>query len=359
MTMFGYSISYAQAGDKSGPLDQIQYALLPAFYDGVLDSCADGFRFIDGHEGGYYISETQEYFRSYNYMKVRSAAVVAPELRDKYALCAEAGHAVAVDYCYNGWWDTAIASFPLEYRQKWFEHNIYHALLSSDSYVWLYSELGSRAEESYDDPMNWWTNPPKYIPEGFEEAIVAAKQKLAIGEALGYDMVKNGDGYWDGTVQAELAAAPSITISSPKWNDTLEPGSSADIAVATPVTGISKIELYCNSVKTAEKSTSPFTFQIQKPEMDDYTLVARAYTSDNKHVTSNPVTFTVGEKGAAVVSNRKLTEPIAMLASPAATGRVNTLGQCIGGNSPAAAKGVYISVSTRKVIPRFEKVRSQ
>ena len=50
-------------------------------------------------------------------------------------------------------------------RLRWFEHNVYYALTTSDEYVWCYSER-----------MNWWQN---QIPDGAEAAIRSARKKIA------------------------------------------------------------------------------------------------------------------------------------------------------------------------------------
>jgi len=60
-----------------------------------------------------------------------------------------------------------------EERIKWFEHNAYYALRTADEYAWLYTE-----------DMNWWTG--EKVPEGFREALLRAKQKVAAGQPLGF-----------------------------------------------------------------------------------------------------------------------------------------------------------------------------
>ena len=61
-----------------------------------------------------------------------------------------------------------------EEQAKWFEHNTYWALYTTDEYVWCYSER-----------MNWWKD---QTPPGLEEAIVSARQKIAEGKPLGFDI---------------------------------------------------------------------------------------------------------------------------------------------------------------------------
>ena len=60
-------------------------------------------------------------------------------------------------------------------RPQWFEHNVYHALFTTDKYVWCYSER-----------MNWWKN--EGVPPGSDEAIRSARKKIAAGESLGIEL---------------------------------------------------------------------------------------------------------------------------------------------------------------------------
>jgi hypothetical protein len=61
-----------------------------------------------------------------------------------------------------------------EERAQWFEHNTYWALYTTDEFVWCYSER-----------MNWWKN---QVPPGLEAAIVSARQKIADGKPLGFEI---------------------------------------------------------------------------------------------------------------------------------------------------------------------------
>ncbi|HQN01713.1 MAG TPA: hypothetical protein PLL36_11580, partial [Candidatus Hydrogenedentes bacterium] len=60
-------------------------------------------------------------------------------------------------------------------RPKWFEHNVYYALKTTDRYAWCYSER-----------MNWWKG--QDVPPGAEEAVRSARDKLSKGESLGFDL---------------------------------------------------------------------------------------------------------------------------------------------------------------------------
>jgi hypothetical protein len=59
-------------------------------------------------------------------------------------------------------------------RLRWFEHNVYYALVTSDEYVWCYSER-----------MHWWQDK---VPDGTEAAIRSARTKIAEGQPLGFDI---------------------------------------------------------------------------------------------------------------------------------------------------------------------------
>ena len=60
-----------------------------------------------------------------------------------------------------------------EERAKWFEHNTYWALYTTDEFVWCYSKR-----------MNWWK---VQTPPGIEAAIVSARTKIVQGKPLGFD----------------------------------------------------------------------------------------------------------------------------------------------------------------------------
>jgi len=62
-----------------------------------------------------------------------------------------------------------------EEQQKWFEHNTYWSLYTTDKYVWCYSEK-----------MNWWLD--RTVPKGCADAIASAKEKINTGKPLGFDM---------------------------------------------------------------------------------------------------------------------------------------------------------------------------
>jgi hypothetical protein len=120
----------------------------------------------------------QQYFRAYHAIRERARGLVPRELREKYERQVRAGQALYVDQTFalrqpNPEQYLTFRMTP-EDRVKWFEHNTYWALYTTDEYVWCYSER-----------MNWWKNE---TPPGLEPAIVSARQKLAEGKPLGFDI---------------------------------------------------------------------------------------------------------------------------------------------------------------------------
>jgi len=63
-----------------------------------------------------------------------------------------------------------------EERLRLVEHNVYHALRTTDEYVWFYSEH-----------MNWWKTPSN-IPAGLEDTIRRARAAHGSGQMPAYDM---------------------------------------------------------------------------------------------------------------------------------------------------------------------------
>ncbi len=154
----------------------MHYGLLPAFMDGMLDAIDPGTTMNDGNESSYYYQNAEQYRESANIMRNEGWKLMSPGNQAKYKEHVKAAQALYVDHLFDMRTRKNIsAHMTADERAKWFEHNVYYALATSDRYVWLYSEK-----------MNWWLN--RTIPPGLPEAIVSAKSKLAKGLPLGYEM---------------------------------------------------------------------------------------------------------------------------------------------------------------------------
>ena len=157
--------------------------LLPSFCIGMLEGAAPGTIFIDGNESAYYYESPNDYFRAYHLIRQRVQTLVPESLRKKYNAQVQAGMALYIDQTLGKRTEQTTGHFlTAEQQLKFFEHNVYYALTTSDEYVWCYSER-----------MNWWLPPEKtekdrILPPGVEEALVSARQKYEQGKPLGYDI---------------------------------------------------------------------------------------------------------------------------------------------------------------------------
>jgi len=154
------------------------WGLMPDFFVGMLEGASPKAQFIDGNENAYYYTSREQYFRAYHAIRRRALGLVPPELRDKYERQVRAGQSLYVDqnFALRQPKTEEYLSYRMtaEERAKWFEHNTYWALYTTDEYVWCYSER-----------MNWWKD---QIPPGLEAAILNARQKIAQGKPLGFDI---------------------------------------------------------------------------------------------------------------------------------------------------------------------------
>lgn len=152
------------------------YGLLPAFWEGILDAATPGTALIDGNEGAYYYTDNREYFQAYHTMSESARYLVSPELWPAYKAHVDVGQALYVDQYFGLRAEKVLGHYMTpEEQPRWFEHNVYWSLYTTDRYVWCYSER-----------MNWWTNTD--VPRGAEEAIRSARAKLDEGRPLGFDL---------------------------------------------------------------------------------------------------------------------------------------------------------------------------
>ena len=152
------------------------------FIVGMFEAIENPARVIDGNEDAYYYTSAQEYDRIRTTLQVDALVVIPPELRLKYRSHFEIGQAVASNYVsgdYRDLFKNGASAFTADLkddqRLKWMEHNVYHALRTSDEYAWFYSE-----------DKNYFTG--KGVPAGFPKAIMSAKQKIKAHQPLGFEV---------------------------------------------------------------------------------------------------------------------------------------------------------------------------
>ncbi len=180
ITLFGVSHIKAQAED-AGSLEKADWVLLAAFIDGMLDVINPQAQLIDGHEGSYYLTSAQGFddFREY---KRRARAYVSAENRAKYDRQVKIAHAVFADGLLNLLKSPRFLGYYFEndlQRRQMLEHNTYHALRSSDEYVWVYNEN-----------MDWWGSKGKgvQLPTGLEALLSRVAKAIDTQQPLGFSI---------------------------------------------------------------------------------------------------------------------------------------------------------------------------
>lgn len=185
LTLFSYSI-FPNITDELTPAKREQmiaqkelYSLYPAFLNGILDAMGSSITLVDGNEPSYYYEDALSFYRSYHFMRQTALGLVPPENISTYLLQTQAGQALYCNYIFGKVkWKNILSHFMTEEeRLKWWEHNIYWALKSSDEYVWLWNEK-----------INWWKK--EGMPPGMEEALISAREKVTKQQSLGFDMAE-------------------------------------------------------------------------------------------------------------------------------------------------------------------------
>lgn len=176
LSVLGHLLVPMKPEDRAAKLSRHHYGLLPAFLNGMLDGAGEGVAIIDGNEPAYYYTDSRQHLSVFHLITQRARLLIDSRLWPKYRAQVRVGQALYIDQ-YFGLRTRKVLGHhmtPAE-RPKWFEHNVYWALHTSDRYVWCYSER-----------MNWWRD--KGIPPGCEEAIRSARRKVAAGLPLGFDI---------------------------------------------------------------------------------------------------------------------------------------------------------------------------
>ncbi len=165
--------------DPAERLDKLSrhyYGLLPAFLCGMLDGAEGETTIIDGNEHAYYYTNSREHLRAYWRISQQAKYLVDPGLWETYRRRVRVGQALYIDQYYGMRKNKVLGHYMKpEEQSKWFEHNAYWALQTTDEYVWCYSER-----------MNWWAD--KDVPAGCEDALRSARAKYAKGAPLGHDI---------------------------------------------------------------------------------------------------------------------------------------------------------------------------
>ncbi len=245
------------------------YGLLPAFMTGMLEAAGPATIIVDGDEHSYYNNRDLHYFRNYHSIHQTGQALIPPELRGKYRRQVRAGHAVYADYLCGTMANHTEATYvtPGE-RALWVEHNAYWALKSSDRYVWFYSEH-----------MDWWNG--RNLPGYLEGALRSAKEKVAQGRPLGFDVDEIARKGQLGKARAEerpiqpktlqvprlRAATPDVDgdLTDEAWNEAVRLGPFVNYVAAR----VKELETVTEALMTYDDTALYVAFRCNEPKMEN------------------------------------------------------------------------------------------
>ncbi len=264
-----------------------------AFKDGMLDAAKEADLFVDGNEVAYYYQEAQMFTDIYNeFRQHRFPQYGAGDLQEKYRTQVQVGHGIYPTLMY-GWCSIKNhANFPDrakyptysdEENSAWWKHQLYHSLLTSDKYVWLWSEK-----------WNWWGDETEPLPSDMASILTDVKAKINNQQPLDYEMAKYGPNWFSLTPSSErwhTSTLPTVSITAPSNNSI----AASDITITTSVSAnISKVEFYINSMRVGVIDTPPYSLKVSGLKKGTYNLFARVFdTFVEGHTTSAPVIFTV------------------------------------------------------------------
>lgn len=176
-----WGFAYVQ---RHAPLDTVQrqsylqtfpYGLLPVFLAGVFDAIGPTGQVIDGNEDSYFYLSSGTFDSNRQDFKLTVPVEIDPTNQNKFQTQYSYGNAVFVDGIMNLWNSARFFGYFLssdDERLKLLEHNIYHALRTSDQFAWVYS-----------NNMDWWKG---QIPANVEDTVRRAKIKVDNSQPLGF-----------------------------------------------------------------------------------------------------------------------------------------------------------------------------
>ncbi len=156
---WAYSVPYYECKGDLERLPYVNYSLLPAFVDGMLEGAHPAAIIVDGHESSYTYRHREQFLEAYRAML--SGALVLTRFPRLFKRHMRAGFGIWLDPGGPKRWDGRNpANNPV--TPGLLRKIVYHALDVSDEYVWLYSQ----------GPRFW---PPKDLPEEYLVALKLAR----------------------------------------------------------------------------------------------------------------------------------------------------------------------------------------
>jgi hypothetical protein len=265
--------------------DTGRQVLYMPFMDGMLEASNLDNLFVDGNETGYWYHETSMFTDIYNEFRVnRFPKYGARDLQHKYKTQVQIGHGIYPNLYYDKF-DRWPFKHTEEEQDTWWKHQLYNALLTSDKYVWIWSEK-----------WDWWGNGGMALTPNFSSIIKEVKSKINNQQSLNYDLVNHSDNWKINLVKPtekwHKATSPTVTITSPANKSKAGSSITLDTRVSN---NASKVEFFINSMRVGVDSIAPYSLKVSGLARGSYTIFARAFDSKNEHTTSAPVIVNVGK----------------------------------------------------------------
>lgn len=127
LCLFAYTLPLSEVS-RGIALESSEYALLPAFFDGLLEALPEPAELIDGYEFSYPFKRREQF--ADGYLRIHRLAARLSELPKLYRARISAGFGLWLDYRRD----------PAFFQPSELESAVAEALRASDRYVWIYSE---------------------------------------------------------------------------------------------------------------------------------------------------------------------------------------------------------------------------
>jgi hypothetical protein len=213
MGLYQMAQSYWPAGTK---FENSRYALLKPFADGIISALRPEDKIIDAPEHFYWSTQTLEFSSLAKSTSDSGTALMNTMLQIQQRAQLNVGACLYFDFVwglkpnpYN--WDKGYST---DYKTKWLEHNVYHGLLSSDEYMWFYSEAAEL------DVFNG------KFPKEALTSIENARSRIQRDQPLGFSMsnVANGAPKIDAhnAPKAEWTSIGELRVASYSNNETVK-----------------------------------------------------------------------------------------------------------------------------------------
>jgi hypothetical protein len=170
MSAFGYD--YYEDVDPQTAMAEAGYGLWSSFFNGWVDGMVPTTSIVDGNEPSYYFTRTAQYTEQKRHVRDDLSIFLSSDAQSKYKSQVKMGHAVYVDAVMNTWTSPRFIGYYFTKdsdRIKLLHSNTLNALQSSESLVWVYSEV-----------TKWWQAAPR---KGIDNAVRRAKADYVAGKS--------------------------------------------------------------------------------------------------------------------------------------------------------------------------------